>query len=515
VSAAERLRSMTEPDARYANARCLLRDLDDAAALRKNPLLASYADESHDRLRARITRAVESLVSGRPATTAQDRRYRLYQVLVRCDLHGESHKAVAAELGISRSQFYVDRREAFLRVAKALDGALPRQQIEAPFSDPLTLHHEFVEMLFKQGRFDAAWRESLRVLDDVRGQPREIDVWTTVADAARILGNIRQSVEALNQLSRIAATSANHEMRREATLRVAISEIALHGVQGKFNVALERFDQAVQDLDNGRTMSGRDLTKFAILLGFGAEICIGCGRWQRANELLQRAEGIIDRSLVPSGSAYLQRQRARIAQERYGDSARCALELHDALLALQHHRHLPDLAMGVVEYGIALADIDRPKAMEYIDYGLLMAKEVCGYDRFAVLVANAAPFILERSGPEETLRELAEVRLRAPLSARADFLIDVAEADARLARGEFGIASEAGISVAQSLENAALFPAAAKARLIAVEAYARDGKTAQARQLFRKSKEFLHTYADYTTRQRARRSGLFLDSFAQ
>ncbi len=496
---------MTEPTLRYTNARRLLRDLDDPEALRRNPLLASYAAEPHDRLRARILRAIEKLNPGRAAAKASDRRYRLYQTLVRCDLQGETHKAVASELGISRSQFYADRRAAFLLVANVLEEALAEQQIETPFVDALTLHREYVELLFKNGRFDAAWRESLRVLNDVRGQRGEIEIWSTVADAARILGNIRQAVEAVNQLSRIAAQSEQHELRCEAALRVALSEIALAGVQGKFNDALERFDRAVRE----------DVTPFAQLLGLGAEICLGCGYWERAEALLDRAESMIDRSLTPSGSAYLQRLRARIARERNGDSAKSALELHEALVTLKHHKLLPDLAMGVVEYGIALAATDRAKAMEYIDYGLAMAKEVCGFDRFAILVANAAPLMLERSGPEQLLRDIAEVRMRAPLSARADFLINLAEADARLVRGEFGTASESGISVGQSLEDAALFPAAAKARLIAVEAFARDGKTAQAKQLFRKSKNFLHAYADHTTRQRARRSGLFLDSFAQ
>jgi tetratricopeptide (TPR) repeat protein len=504
---------MTKPDLRYAHARRLLRDLNDVVALRKNPLLASYTGESHDRLRVRILRAVESLHPG--SANASDLRNRFYQILVRCDLDGESHKVVAAELGVSRTQFYVGRRKAFLLFANALDEAPSRQQIETPLSDALTLHHEYVEMLRKQGRYDAAWRESLRVLNEVRDQPREVEIWTTVSDAARSLGNIRQSVNAVNQLSRVAATSAHHDLRRLAALRVAIAEILLAGVQGKFNDAPERFNQAIEDSGNERTMNGPGLRSFTILLGLGAEVCIERGQWQRAEALLHRAEGLIDPSFVPYYNAHLKRLRARIARERNGDWARSTLEIRDALLLWQTHKHLPEMAIGAVEYGIALAPIDRPKAMEYIDYGLVMAKEVCGYDRFAVLFANAAPFVLERSGPDATLREIAEVRMRAPLSARADFLIDLAEADALLARGEFGVASERGVSVGQSLEDAALFPAAAKARLIALEAYAREGKTAKAKQLLGKSKEFLHAYADYTARQRAQRSGLFRDFFGQ
>lgn len=503
-----------EHDLRYAAARRLLRDLDEIVALRENPLLLEYAGEPHEALRMRVLRAVESLDTGPAATTSSDRRYRLHQIILRCDLNGDSHKSVAAALGISRSQFYMDRRAAFLCVADALERLPAQPQMDGLLPDAFSLHLDYVEMLRSQGRFDAAWREALRVVSDVRGQPAEIELWSIVADASRFLGNLQQSLQAVNEMSRIAATYAPQQ-RRAAALRIAISEIALLGVQGRFDETLERFDQAMEDAGNEHAMYGSDLTLFIILLGFGAEASVERGHWQRAKALIRRVECIIDRSQVPYANARLHRLRARIAQERNGDSALSALELRDALRLLQHHRQLPEMAMATVEYGVALAGIDRPEAMRYIDYGLVMAKDVCGYDQYAMLVANAAPLFLERSGPDEALRMIADIRMRAPLSARAHLHLGIAEADARLARGQFKVASETGINVGKSLEDAALFPAAAKAWLIAIEAFARDGKTAKANQLFGKSKEVLNAHADNATRERALRSGLFLDSFVQ
>jgi hypothetical protein len=77
------------------------------------------------------------------------------------------------------------------------------------------------------------------------------------------------------------------------------------------------------------------------------------------------------------------------------------------------------------------------------------------------------------------------------------------------------VAVETGMKVGRSLEDAALFPAAAKARLISFEALARGRKVAKANQLFKKSNEFLRAYADHSTRRRAERFALFLHSFAQ
>ena len=506
---------MAKGTARYAAARRLLRDLDEEVALRKNPLLAPYADEPHDHLRARVLRAVESLDPGLAAAKSSERQYRLYQILVRCDFNGQSHKEVAAVLGISRRLFYLDRRAAFLLVADAIERTAPQPRVDGPSLDALSMHLDYVQLLCEHGRYDAVWRESLRAVREMRGHPREIEVWNIAAEAARFLGNIRQTREALNQMSGIAATSAHKELRRASALRIAIAEIALQWIQGEIDDGLACFERAVTESGNERTMYGRDATLFAILLGYGAELYIERGSWQRAETLIRRAERIIDRSEVPFANARQQRLRARIAYEHHGDARRSAQELHDALHLLQRHKQLPAIAKGAVEYGIALAGVDRREGMQYIDYGLIMAKDVCGYDRFAVLFANAAPLIMERSGPDATLREIDELRMRAPLSAHADLLVRIAEADAKLARGEFEIAAASSFNVGQALEDASLFPAAASARLITIEAFARDGKIAKAQRLFKKSNEFLRTYADHATRGRAERFALFLHSYAQ
>lgn len=498
---------------RYSAARRLLRDLDEEQALRENPLLAPYSGEPHDRLRTRVLRSVESLDPGLTVTAPSERRYRLYQILVRCDLTGQSHKEVAAVLGISRRQFYLDRREAFLLVADALERMPPSAAcVEGLSSDALSMHLDYVQLLYEQGRFDAVWREALRVVREMRGHARELEVWNIAADTARLLGNIRQSLEAGDQMCRVADTSAYQELRRASAMRIAISDIALHWMQGYLGKALARFDRAIEDSGNERTMYGRDATLFAILLWYGAELCIECGSWQRAEALIRRAERIISRSEQPYANARHQRLRARIAQEVSGDSRRAASELQEALRLMQRHKQLPSIARGAVEYGIALAELDRSEGLKYIDFGLVMARDVCGYDQCAVLFAKAAPVVMERTGPNEMLHSIDELRMRSPLSLHADLLLGIAKAEADLARGEFETAAESSANIGRSLENASLFPAAAKARWISVEALARGGKIAKAKQLFKKSDEFLRAYTDRSTRKRSERIALFLHS---
>lgn len=501
---------------RYAAARRLLRDLDEERALHENPLLARYAGEPHDRLRTRVLRSVESLDPGLTVTAPSERRYRLYQILVRCDLAGHSHKEVAAALGISRRQFYLDRREAFLLVADALERTPPSPScVSAPSPDALSMHLDYVQMLYEQGRFDAVWRESLRVVREMRGHPRELEVWNIAADTARLLGNIRQSLEAGDQMCRVAESSGHKELRRASALRIAISDIALLWMQGHIAMALARFEVAIETSGNERTMYGRDATLFAILLWYGAELSIECGSWQRAEALIRRAERIIDRSEQPYAGARQQRLRARLAQELSGDSKRAASELHEVLRLMQHHKQLPGIARSAVEYGIALAPGDSRESAKYIEHGLIMAKDVCGYDQCAVLFAQAAPLVMERSGAEAVLRDIDELRMRSPLSLHADLVLGIAEADAQLERDQFDAACETATNVGRALEAASLFPAAAKARLIMLEALARDHKVAKAKQLFKKYHEFLRTYSEHATRRRMERFALFLHSFAQ
>lgn len=500
---------------RYAASRRLLRDLDEEVALRQNPLLAAYAGDSHDRLRARVLRAVERLDPGLAATTSSERRYRLHQILVRCDLNGQSHKEVAAALGISRRQFYLDRRAAFLLLAGALQETAPEPWIEGPSSDALSMRLGYVEMMREQGRFDAVWRELLGAVREMRGERREIEVWTVAAEAARYLGYLHQSLEVVEQMSRIAHASHFADLRRASALRIAICEIALEWMQGNIDAALLRVDRAAAESGNERTMYGRDATLFAILLEYGAELNIERGAWQRAETLIRRAERIMDRSELPYASARQKRIRARIAREKNGDAARAALELSDALRTVQQHKQLPAIARGAVEYGIALAGLDRGEGMKYIDYGLTIAKDACGYDQRAVLFANAVPLLIERSDPDEALRGIDELRTHSPLARHADLMLGVAEAEARLAHGDFEAAVDTASNLERSLESASLFPAAAKARLIAIEGLSRGGRNATAKQMFKRSEEFFGVYGDQTTRRRAERIALFLHSFAK
>ncbi len=105
--------------------RQLLRHLNNATVLRKNPLLRpllfapehtvsgrSSAREVVEVARAALHAAAETIREAPGKQSELVHRERQYQILLRCDLAGESHTDVAAALGIGRRQFYRERNRA-------------------------------------------------------------------------------------------------------------------------------------------------------------------------------------------------------------------------------------------------------------------------------------------------------------------------------------------------------------------------------------------------------------------
>jgi len=429
----------------------------------------------------------------------------MYQILARCDLQADSHKEVAAALGLSRRQFYRDRRAAFLALADAVEQPTAFPVAEVEVADALTMHLEYVQMLREQGRHALVWREATRALREMRGHPREVEVWTVASEAARFFGNVRQAAEAIEQMRRACVESPFPHLNRASALRIAICEIALESMLGRVSSALRGFESAVDQAGSEHGMYGRDATLFAILLENGAQLHVECGEWRSAEEFLRRAQLIIDRSELPYARARQQRLRGRIALERDGDVRRSLVEMRDALTLFQMHKVFAGIASAAVEYGIALANVDAGEGWTYVDHGLSVARDVCGYDEFAVLLASAATLMLDRVGMEATLRSIDEVRSRSPLCARADLYAGMAEAEVRLASGDFETVARQGLDLAKSFEAARLLPAAARATVITAESMAGRGMHMKARNLLKKSAELLREHAEKSVYERAKR----------
>jgi tetratricopeptide (TPR) repeat protein len=95
--------------------------LADTAKLLRNALPRRDALGESEPLQAATLQAVDRLRSG------HENGERLYALVCRCDVHGESHKVVAANLGLSRSQFYRDLARARRIIAEELRADVTRE----------------------------------------------------------------------------------------------------------------------------------------------------------------------------------------------------------------------------------------------------------------------------------------------------------------------------------------------------------------------------------------------------
>ncbi len=128
----------------YCSSRHLLRNLDDAVELRRNPLTQSYfasrpttrrdrADEQHalDRIRAQVHCALARFRPPPGVGRARGDLGRMHAALLRCEIDRQPLAVVAAELNLSERQLRRERRAAHDAFADAF--ALP-----APASRPAT-----------------------------------------------------------------------------------------------------------------------------------------------------------------------------------------------------------------------------------------------------------------------------------------------------------------------------------------------------------------------------------------
>jgi len=111
----------------------------------------SRARERREQLATQLPRIVEGLIDELSAESEQQRR-RL-TVLRRSDIARESHTAIAADVGLSRSQFYRDLHEARELLSDALENRFSPAGVQRDSSDPRFLA---IEALRSGGRFDRA-----------------------------------------------------------------------------------------------------------------------------------------------------------------------------------------------------------------------------------------------------------------------------------------------------------------------------------------------------------------------
>ncbi len=177
-----------------------MRRLDDPESVRRSPLLRGAFDAQQTsnaridvnlallRIRAAVLSAVATLDTELNTRNVHFARQRA--IVTRCDLRGEKHATVAAELGISLREFYRERRRAFERLLTNLDANLPESQgpVRA-LPSRFTLELDRVANFRLVGAFGAAFELLERIASEAADPHDGVRAWCYGVEIASDIGD--------------------------------------------------------------------------------------------------------------------------------------------------------------------------------------------------------------------------------------------------------------------------------------------------------------------------------------
>jgi tetratricopeptide (TPR) repeat protein len=287
----------------------LLRHLDDPNALRGNPLVGPLFDQGEgssrvsfevmNRINALIRACAEQIRGDATAPReSRENRERQYQILVRCDLGREPHAVVAADLALSRRQFYRERREASQSLARFV-AEYVQERVARPQAlaiDRFTLELSRAKALRLAG--EAATSE--RVLRDLiasdHGFSRRVEPWCGLID---ILMNGNRIAEAEHELKQVqigleAASGLNRNAAAQSRARIDMQLASYLLFQGRMREAVA-LDARAEGVVTGMARSlSPEAREFFVATRIRQAVCaIMSGTLERARAGMEEARATL------------------------------------------------------------------------------------------------------------------------------------------------------------------------------------------------------------------------------
>ncbi|HEY1978045.1 MAG TPA: hypothetical protein VGG89_15955 [Candidatus Baltobacteraceae bacterium] len=492
-----------------AAARHALANVENEQLLLRNSLLPRDHRLSYGTLRFIVLNSLQSLAPASGGPAAQRER-RLCTILVRCDLNGEVHKSVIKSMALSRRQFYRERHEALLRLAATVRQHVDKAQGQAePAPSSATLvdlgdaAEAYIEALRAAGQHGLVFEEAFSLAGRNPGDAREVDFWLVASEAARFLGDVKRSQQALDLC---LATRGDSYWR---SLWIAGSAMSLQWVRGESAAARATFERAVGAGPDERTLHGKEATLLGMMLSGAARLEIDCGRWDRARSLIARASNLLQNGTAarPQSmsrlSALIFRVSSQLALHADGDRPRSVLGFRAALDAARASGELGGVSDTAIRFAAALAPDDAQTALTYADYGLEIARRFYPGDRLSELTLAALPLLLHERGAEGAERAMVNAR-QDRLGLRDTLYLQLGDAKIAARAGDYRSALERAEDAAASFFRLGIDAWACDAQLIAIEACERLGFHARAKRALSVMGDVL-SRATAETRARARR----------
>lgn len=457
--------------AEVAAVRHLFRHLDDVASLRGNPVAEQILDVSKHaafdagatrvRIRSAVLAALESLapLAEDHSRSAQHAR-RLRTILERCDLQGEPHRTVAAELGICARQLYRDRYEAFTRLVEVFRAVTPAQAPDltaVPASiDDVELQLKLVARLDGVGQFHAA-RTILRRLADQPLQPAQRALLTHRFVAALCsAGSISEA--------RVILAKAKRELAKASCAEPELSVIRaeLSGAESVLALRAGDTSSAVDHAERGLALLRPHYPQKherlrSLVVELSTELAGGLwesGAHERAIHAADHAKAFISDSTDP---AYAVALHLWAAQGHLALRGGLETALRENWQAYEIARRSGNARYEALTLGnlcpVYFLRGNYVDAMRYGRKALLTAEFVSTPMGIVQLLVNMARVAIELGNTASALELLVRARQQAADNDKGCAMLDVVEAEALAVQGRFEAAAKAARRARAVFEN--------------------------------------------------------------
>lgn len=429
----------------------LLRHVDDARALRRNPLVTQLFDDDADgtnalacrsavaHVRTKILTAAKMLLSERAeGRRSADAARRQYQIIMRCDLGSELHRVVGAELGLSHRQFYRERLRACARLAELLaDAPTPLEQTVQALPTEFELRLNCAAGLRNHGQLDAALT-LLNTLAAESATPEDrIRAWCEVAAVQCDAGRVQQAREALDRAWRVHGCMDLSEDRRE----ICAAEIhrvmsAVDWASGSLREGMAVNDHALAALHSSGALNSERGIELAALI----TISLACQYREMGNTgtslgLLEQARDLVERLRDPAPAL-----RASLSGNIATTYALTTGGISAALDQLRRQLEFVKTYNLQRESVDALATLclvyvqrrDFSAALKYGRSALALARTISSAEDFAYCALNVSRVETMCGRGTSALNLVGEVRSRIEPEGTMGIFADMSEAEALL-----------------------------------------------------------------------------------
>jgi tetratricopeptide (TPR) repeat protein len=464
----------------------LLRHLHDAAALRANPIAARYFSQTSSggvvsedleadaltRVHAAVSAAVELVFVRRGDEPAAARTCRQRAIVERCDLLAETHAKVAADLGLSRREFYRERKRARERLAEYFARVEQHSSVQGrPNEFELAL--AFADSLRRLGRHDAAVASMEALSGRAGGAFERIRVNVALAATHCDVGRIDAAHAAIGRAREIYDTQA----RAEPMLMLEIEVVSARALwmSGKPAEEVESKNRWVlaQLRSPALLRTDRTFELEALSLMRLGMLRRDIGDASASLTFLRRAEDVL-RSLPkppPALKAELLGNLGLTLMVAPNGLSAAAEALHAYLDFSREHNLLCDTAdalSSLATLHLQFGDVARARA--FARSGLDFARLVSSKQQLAEVSVIAALAEAEGGDPKASLELIAQARADAVLGSPGWVLTELAEAQVLLSGRAYQRAWRVATEAAELMSALGMVRYAGAALRIAAEA---------------------------------------------